>query len=205
MPTRVLKVPAAILLLLAASPMACGGGPSSADGGVQAACTPFSACGGDLAGTWKVVESCPTPSGVKKLADKLKFCPAASVSIDDAKFTGTVVYDGHGTIKNDVTFNIRVSTTFPSSCVKPGETCETTHPAPAQGATMDMPCVSMPAGCSCQYRLTGTSNRDNGYQAAGTTLTETDVSNGQMKSSQYCVSGGVLRIQNDDETDVLTR
>jgi hypothetical protein len=205
MSARLLKNPAALLVLCALSPLACGSDSPGGPSGVLPACTPFTTCGGDLSGKWKVVESCPTVVGAKKVTDKLKFCAAATVTLDSAKITGAVEYDKQGTLKNDVTFDLRISTTFPGSCVPAGSTCATTHPAPPTGATMDMACVTMGTDCSCHYRWMGLQNQENSYETKGTTVTETDVSDGSMLTSQYCVSGGVLRIQNEDETDVFIR
>ena len=208
--TRLLQNPASLLLITCAlSPLACGsdspGGPSGADGGVLPACTPFTTCGGDLSGKWKVVESCPTAAGAGKLTNQLKLCAAATVTLDSVKFTGGVEYDKQGTLKNDVAFDLQISTTFPSSCVPAGSTCATTHPTPPGLPILDLSCVATGTDCSCRYRLMGVQNQENSYEIMGTTVTETDVSDGTMLTSQYCVNGNVLRIQNGDETDVFIR
>ena len=60
----------------------------------------------------------------------------------------------------------------------------------------------MPSAC---ISATIAKKREGSYQAQGSTVIETDPSDGSMESHQYCVSGNTLRVQDDKEIDVWTR
>ena len=197
----------------AARPPADGGaradGGTPADGGAHAdtdavvPCEPFAACGGDLTGTWRLVNTCPTAAGKLAVEDQLKFCPAGSASLNRYDFSGTATFDTKGALKYDVLIDISVSTSVPSSCLGAGQTCTAVQQTlMGQSGVTSAACQTTNAGCSCSYAAQIPDKKEHSYVVSNTTITETDPSDGSVQTSQYCVDGNTLRVKSDKDGEI---
>jgi hypothetical protein len=200
-----------IFTLSCAALLGCGGDGSAArppaDGGAHAdavvACEPFAACGGDLTGTWRLVNTCPTAAAKMAVEDQLKFCPAGSASLDRYDFSGTATFDTQGAVKYDVLIDIAVSTSLPSSCLGAGQTCTAVQQTlMGQSGVTSAICQTTNAGCSCTYAAKAPDKKEDGYVASGTVITETNPIDGSVETSQYCVDGSTLRVKSDKDGEI---
>jgi hypothetical protein len=193
--------------LCCAALLGCGSGApaAGADGGGSVACDPFVACGGDLTGTWKIANTCLTPEAKKSLEDAMKFCAADTTTLDSETLSGTLIYDGHGAVKYDLTGGLKISVSFPTSCLEPGQSCPAYVAMLVQTGATNPRCDATATGCDCSYTLAFAQKQQNSYVTSGTNVTETDSSDGTMSTDQYCVAGNTLRVKGHDSIGVATR
>jgi hypothetical protein len=197
----------ALIGVCCAALLGCGGAApgAGADSGVAPSCTPFVACGGDLTGTWKIANICLTPEGTKGLEDSLKLCDADSTKVVSEKVGGTLTYDGHGAVKYDLVGEIAVSQSFPTGCLQPGQDCPAYLATLVQAGDTNERCDTTATGCDCSYTLPIAQKQQNSYVTQGTTVTETDSSDGTMSTDDYCVDGSTVRVKGSDSIGVATR
>lgn len=183
----------------------CSSDPSPADGNTQ--CQPFTPCGGDFTGAWRLTESCLSATEAQKLEQSFEFCAQGTAQVS-ATQTGTAVFEAGGSsLQLDATVVLLVRTSFPTSCLGASQTCASVAAADAArpGVTRAN-CRDTPTGCSCEIDLKQASKRQLSYAKAGpTTLTETDPTDGSVSSIGYCVEGKTLRLQDDSGTFSLKR
>ena len=142
--------------------------------------TGFTACGGDLLGTWKYTAACMT---IKSGGNPFQSCEGASVA-------ATVDVDGSATFQSDGTYsvtqllNISTTITVPKSCLPPGASCTDVH----EGATE--------SGDSCiltdaqpQQDLTGGGT----WSVEGSKLTTTNADQSST-ALDFCVDGAKLTL-----------
>jgi hypothetical protein len=143
----------------------------------------FSACGGDITGTWNINGLC-----ANQLGDGFEeFCPTAVVDI---------VIDGSGTVtfNQDNTFEVNLDITgdidinFPADCTTGAPSCD----GLLGSDPGDPVCTGTPSsGCDCSAVIDDT-NADSGtYTTSGNDITFDD----DTEPGQYCVDGDVLTVQ----------
>lgn len=178
-----------------------------ADGGaaVAPACTPFAACGGNLTGSWTVANSCLTTAGKKSVEDGLKLCAADTTAVNSMSLRGTVIYDGQGAVKYDLVGAVEVSDSIPMSCFPAGQQCAAYLAMLMDTGATNVRCDASATGCDCSYTLPLAQKQQNRYVIQGTTVTETDSSDGTVSTDDYCVDGNTLRIKGGDSIGVATR
>jgi hypothetical protein len=184
----------------------CGSDSASQSGKSPPSCSSFSACGGDLTGTWNIASGCPSDAVLKTTSDSLEICAAATTSVVILA-SGTLSFDGKGQETQDVTENVAVTSLVPASCVNPGSDCAATK---AQVSAMftnatDVVCNAVSAGCACTYDLDGPAREELSVVTSGSTFTETNPSNGTMDVYDYCVSNDIFSERDGDGVVVLTR
>lgn len=174
------------------------GSPSGGD------CSSFTACGGDVTGTWKLTDYCQNASQKAASGSGFDDCPTATFSATPVSESGTVTY-GAGIGQANAQVSFTATATIPSACLN-GKTC-----ADLQAAYMATPgetsaaCSTVTAGCTCTLAFTTSSMQRETYTVSGSNITETDSDDGTPDTSQFCVSGNELKIYSDDGTIVLTR
>lgn len=187
-----------------------GGGGAGASGGagenggdpvpVQSitSCKAFKACGGDLKGEWFIKQMCASDAAWSGLIQKARPCAQATSTITQFTFQGYEEFDADSA-HYEVTGRLSVGTTFPDSCLSAGGSCETAQSGLASRAGVsDATCTKMGAGCACSYWQTIPLAQRGAYETTGNTFTVTDASDGTSDTSEYCVEGDVLTIQDDD-------
>jgi hypothetical protein len=167
----------------------------------------FSACGGDVTGTWTVSTVC-AEAGDALLAE----CPDAIAEIDLA-LTGTATFNDDGTRSTDFTTQATITYTLSAECMStitagmPPATCDAlskpADPAEEKGPTT---CAGDPAvACTCVETNPEKSETKTGtYVVDGTTLTSTDDADGSVSVLEFCVNGSDGRFQQTEGLAVLT-
>jgi hypothetical protein len=167
----------------------------------------FSACGGNLVGTWKVTSVCAEIAGAV-----IDVCPTAVAQLD-LTLTGTATFSGDGTRSSDFTTKATITYTLDAACLnaitsgKPPATCDVLS-KPADPANGDGPtaCTGDPTvSCTCVEDNPEKSEKKTGtYTADGSTLTMTEDADGSMKTAEFCVKGSEVRVKQPEDLAVLT-
>jgi len=176
------------------------------NGVVQSDCG-FSACGGDVVGTWTV-------TGVCAVADALveQVCPSGTAELDLA-LTGTATFADDGTSTTDFTSKATITYTLTAECLMniaggmlPAD-CESlskeADPANDEGPTT---CTGDPSvSCTCvEEQPEKTETKTGTYTVDGSTMTTTDDGDSEAKTLEFCVNGKEARFQQTDGLAVLT-
>ncbi len=158
------------------------GSPTTVD------CTmPFTACGGNVVGTWHWRAACGVPSTWQTA------CPNAMFAYHDS--AGTFTFGSDGTLSETLGGNYSEIDTYPSSCLGNGNpTCDDLNMTLASVSDGGS-CSPSSIGCTCTATDTGMQTAFSGsFTTSGTTLTiDTSATGSQMAT--YCVQGGVLELQ----------
>ena len=173
----------------------CSTSSSSSSGGTD--CTMFSACGGDVTGTWTLTKAC-TSGAPNPLATQ---CPSSTFQIVET-VGGTINFKSDGTYSANTTSSSAGDFTLPASCLM-GATCAQLQASLNQagdGGTGTMgTCTDAAGGCSCHVTAAGSNSATTGtYSTSGTTITLNN------KPSPYCVKGNGLLIQAQSGTMGMT-
>ncbi len=172
-------------------------GATTADAN-KATCS-FTACGGDPAAVWKLLDVC-APAGVGNISG----CAQAQILGDKVLKPG-----GKLTIVADKTFSDEVATqyetdfTIPASCLSAGQTCEAFGMKIQTGGPTTNACTAMaPAGCFCSLttppRVAGTGDgRPGTWSISVNTLVFLHSPNDKPTTTMldYCVEGNVLKMR----------
>jgi hypothetical protein len=183
----------------------CGGESTFEDGDdAVESCDEFSPCGGNIVGSWDIVESCIDEAGVAPVED----CPNSTYRYSQYDVDGGYVFDTNGGVT--ATFDIRFAYVWnlPRSCV--GDlTCmeieQTLNMAttPDASVVFHASCPEAPSECRCDVSgsITGTNSLT--YTTSGSTLTL--VTSDSESTQQYCVDGDDLTMRAEGGGFVLTR
>jgi hypothetical protein len=166
----------------------CSSGSTSGSGGGN--CSSFTACGGNVVGTWNFTKACVTGAS-NPLAMS---CPSSTYSVSES-LGGSVTFTAT-TYTSTTSGTANESFTIPSSCLN-GATCDQLQMGlqqPDAGATGA--CTSSSGGCSCTVTATAPSTSENGtYATSGNTITLTPANGGTSNPAQYCVQGNTLLVE----------
>lgn len=175
--------------------LGCSSGGSS---GGTAACSPFTACGGDVTGTWSVTGVCIT--GVTDSS-----CTSATLAVT-AQPSGTLTFNANGSYSDTATITATESATIPASCLSGASDC-TAFETALQGQTgvSGATCTgNVATSCQCSIVLTPQTDSNVGtYTTAGTALTRTPTG-ATATTTPYCVQGNTLRLQVLDSSGATT-
>lgn len=181
--------------------MLCGcGGESSS--GKAAACGAFSACGGELEGTWTLDGSCPE-GDLDALMMKQSNAPAACKDMFrdvTMEFTGTLTYAA-GTETIDGTSTTHVNALYTAACISAmaGQTVTSLNQQACDGAEQGAAdnggtatCTLVGSACECDMTIVETLQGTESYTTAGGAITYSDGS-----SASYCVTGSKLTLRGE--------
>jgi hypothetical protein len=147
----------------------------------------FTACGGDLTGTWKFTAGCvdvaPDPN--------LNNCQGASVtgSLDQ---TGTITF-GPGTYSVDDTQSVKLSGIVPKSCLPAGKTCQTAF------SGSDTTVTETATECDITFAKQDSSKETGTTTANGGSLTLKKNGGSSTTTIEYCVNGSSFTAKNTDD------
>lgn len=167
----------------------------------------FSACGGDVTGTYAVTGVCAEAS-----APLLEQCPDVMAEID-LNLTGTATFNDDGTTETNFTSQTTISYTLTAACMDtvtsgmPPASCdELSEPADPESDDGPTTCTGdATVSCTCvQENPAETETKTGTYAASGTTLTMTDDSDGSVSTLEYCIDGSEGRFQQTEGLAVLT-
>lgn len=178
-----------IAILVAAACASCGDDDARGND-CRAAFEQFEACGGDVVGTWRVVDFCEGKPFV--LSDPFAGqCVGYELDASLESYTGKVSFDGTQTMSENLVGTASVDFSFPSSCLTTGQSCTSL----SQSTTSrNIPCTERQNRCECVGTLT---NAFDNSPDAYTIMNDAIVVTGQAPSP-YCVQGDTLRIKLDD-------
>jgi hypothetical protein len=149
-------------------------------GGGGADCSTFSACGGVLVGTWKLDGICGQASS--------PLCPTAQIT-NNVTATGTATFDT-ANFTFSVTSMGTSTSVIPHACLAGISNCsQLSNPGANTTCTGDAN-----VSCTCVATVNSTVTQNGTYTVNGSTLTTT-INGGGSTSSNYCVSGGSLKVQ----------
>lgn len=148
----------------------------------------FTACGGDIVGTWAFSAACATLApGTDPFGGQ---CPTATMTLE-VDVSGTVDFAGDGTYAVENTVAVTMTADFPKSCLPQGATCE--------AIADEKPVTDTGDSCLLTDAQPAETNSESGtYTASGSTLTLTD-QGGTPEDGEYCVTGSTATVRLTDE------
>ena len=173
-------------------------------------CIEPAACGGDIAGQWKIVSNCSGASDTSTAA-----CPGEAIDFSGYKVGGEMTFAADKTYSFTLTANGFATITTPTACLM--QAGATVTCAQLQGlyqnavaANPKVPiqstaCMESGANCTCKFVYSGASFTLTGtYSTAGGVLTTTDSGSTTNATSGYCVQGDTLTITSDSSSGMST-
>jgi hypothetical protein len=170
-------------------------GTTKNNGGADDCLAEFSACGGDVTGTWKVKSTCPMGNPADTVnanfaayADCGGACTAASLTV-----TGQKTYDT-GVLTSGESFRLLESLSMIDTCFAEATGTSLTDSTCATAANefASATCAQSGAVCNCQVNET-LNNTATSYSLAGNSLTEVGASSLIGPTVEYCVTGETMR------------
>ncbi len=169
-----------------------GGGGSGSQGltlsGQTCDSMDFTACGGDLVGTWALDGGCVTPTELPQHPD----CSGATIDVSiNPSGDITLVDDGSYTV-NSMNFDTTLDATVPKSCLASGETC--TDNGIDQEGTDNGDSCQLSYGHDVWIRNPGSYTVDDSTNK----VELTPESGFGTRSFEYCVDGDTLTLHRLD-------
>lgn len=148
---------------------------------LDTACAAFTACGGDLSGTYDYEKGC--------LGDLLGQARAQCKEIDTtalkATVKGSIYFLAGGILERDVTSTIAGTVTFPVSCTQ-GLGCAVGEQL-LKSELPNIKCTEASGTCTCTASRTETNTAATTFKVAGNTVTTAD-----GDEYDFCVAGSAL-------------
>lgn len=182
--------------------LGCSSSSGSGAGGADN-CGKVAPCGGNLVGTWKVVDSCTGSTAVSS-GSPITSCPSATAQVGSVSASGTATFNADMTYSVSVTESASETLDVPMSCLS-SVTCAdlatslgTVLGGDDAGAATTT-CTASGSSCDCTITLAGMTDNETGtYSISGDTVTTTPtaapgttVSTG---GGSYCVQGSDLHL-----------
>jgi hypothetical protein len=209
---------AATLLALGLS--GCGGNSDSGDSngdtlsgntGNSASCQAgYTACGGDVVGTWKYVDYCNLDAALNGALGKVTSLKGCENLIEDITFDmgGTITFQADGSARQEFTGTANVVERLTVDCMSALAGAVTADTMPNMCATMSTSlsessdnttgsCVMDAGDCLCtsSQSMSKNANTTTTYAVSGNTI-----SLGTDTTNTYCVSGDTLTMAPTDGT-----
>jgi hypothetical protein len=172
-----------VVLVVSASFLSCGDDDAS--------CPAFTACGGDVVGTWSIKNTCVSGGGTGLVED----CPGATTSVEGLKATGTITFNANMTTTENVAISGSMKMNLPASCLM-GATCAQLDAVlKASLSEPDAPfsavSCSGSSGCTCSVTFKGTAEMEmDTYRLSGNKIID-----GDGEEQEYCVSGTTMNVR----------
>ena len=154
-------------------------------------CSSFTACGGDLTGTWAIGVGC---ANIVPQDAPIPNCPGSMISVTVTP-TGTITFDATAGTYSLNAFDgaIAMSGTFPTSCAPNGDCTMTKGPSGAtytmSGSTCDMTAMTTFNGGKGPKTESGT------VSVTGSQFVTTPTGGSAGTPTPYCVMGTMLQVQ----------
>ena len=197
-----------------------GGGGTNVDAAVGGSCS-FTACGGNLVGTWRFASSCGSVSSAS-------CAPAQNITLAQAGNEATYVFASDGTFSATASGNWSQTLRYPAGCITSLSDAGTTQACAAleeafrsavQNVDSGVPvgpitftCVvdgNQACVCSEMYSFSSPLIQTGTYTTTGNQVTVTVTSSsfdagagngGAPAPSEYCVSGNTLTLRSSSST-----
>jgi hypothetical protein len=167
----------------------CGSSDDSSSGGASSNCQLVSACGGDIAGSWTIVDFCPDTSAVPEAI--MQICESAKLEYDEPKVSGTVDYNADKSYTQNASATGTGYLVLDQACLKQDSvtlTCKQVEEAINDKAKSRFTCSMAGTGCRCGLNIDQKSTDTGTYAVAGQNLSLTDKS-GTKADNSFCVKG----------------
>ena len=163
--------------------LGCGGGPPH--------CGQVEPCGGEVAGTWKMLGSCFNTAGLS--ADIADSCPGASISISRFSIAGTLTFNADSSYSSTATETIKATEVVPLACFGGlVATCADLLTTSSPGVSIS--CVGTTV-CTCGISGTQIFPSPSGtYTTGGSSLYTIDAVTGDSSGSDYCVQADLMHM-----------
>jgi len=184
-------LPVAALLTVTMG-IGCGGDDSSEPNGSGPSCDLVAACGGDLAGDWRITGFCPDTSKVPQQI--LDICETATLDYDEPNVSGTVSFKADKTFTQSASAQGTGYLVLNAACLKQDDvtlTCKDVQDLiNANSGASPLTCSASGGGCRCALTVNQPANSTGTYTTSGNNLTLTSA--GDNVSATYCVKGNKL-------------
>ena len=180
---------------------------SSGSGAGADSCGKVAPCGGDIVGTWKVVDTC-TEGTLASSGSPIASCPSATAQVGNLSASGTATFNA------DMTYSVALSESasetidVPMSCLSSGGTTVTcadlaTSLGTALGGddagSTTATCATSGSSCNCTITVGGMTDNETGtYSISGDTVTTTPTAapgtTVSTRGGSYCVQGSDLHL-----------
>ena len=182
------------LVIAGVTSFGCGDGGAGATGaggaGGSATCASNASCGGNIVGSWAIVQACSIKTSVPP------GCAEETHTASNQAQTGTIVFRADGTATETLRTTGTIVESSPPACLASAmETCADVD-ARFKGLVQSgssytaASCADNAGTCVCTLMFDTTSNVSGTYATSGSTLTVT--SNGDGNVVSYCVTGSTL-------------
>jgi hypothetical protein len=180
----------AVLVSVALGGISLGCSDAGGGGGGSASCASDASCGGDVVGTWTIVQACNATASVAPGA-----CAQRTDTFSEQAQSGTLVFRADGTATETLRTTGTLTEMTPPVCLaSTSQTCadidaEYKSLVQAGSSYTSANCTDNAGTCVCTLTFDTTTNVSGTYTTSGSTLTVT--SNGSATAS-YCVTGSTL-------------
>jgi hypothetical protein len=175
------------------SSFGCGGG----GGGNMPTCGAFSACGGDIRGTWTFEGVCAEGDITSAMMDTSGLPPECSDIIKSFSLdiSGTLTY-ANGTETSDVTMSMSTRALYSAACLSAEAgmpvtatqpLCDTISSGVSSADGLTMTCTLASGGCDCNMTMSEHTQESDSYTVSGGTLIYSD-----GDTLEFCVFGNKL-------------
>lgn len=169
------------------------GGSTTDDGGATCA---FTACGGNVQGTWTMRTSCITY--LENQPIPLEVCPTAIATGVRLSGSNVATFGATGSYSVNATLSTTSELSFPAGCTTGRPSCAALSTELATAFPNDFSsCTGTPAtGCVCELtRGPSTTMITGSYTTAGNELVTTSTGAAAGLVYEYCVAGNTLRVR----------
>lgn len=180
------------VLFAGAAMSGCGGGsPPPASSSL---CGVIEPCGGDVTGTWKVIDSCANITAIRTAVTAI--CPQETVSIADLTTTGSITFNADMTYTSaNVIARSAQSFSEPIGCLN-GMTCadraaSLNTPASTGSCSGSDVCVCSASSTTDYFGVAGTYSLYSGQEGF---MKLASNGGGNLDSISYCVQGEELHL-----------
>ncbi len=202
----------AVASLASAMLLGCGGGTSTADGGISFgnggsggssgdnSCS-FTPCGGSLLGTWHISGFCLSNRDAGSSTSLNDAGCSTTANVQKEEFGGTFTFRNDGTYTIDFTLSSASTVTYSAPCLTGSFSCAALDTTYKSGGITDAgfsgSCSTVAGGsCVCSESFNEHPPSEDGtYSTSGTTVTSVPKSTGTPDTSDYCVQGNTLKLR----------
>jgi len=182
-------LPLTALITATLSLFGCGSSDDSGAGSAGPSCDLVSACGGDVTGSWKIVDFCPDTSAVPEAITQI--CESAKLEYDEPSVSGTVEYKADKSYTQSASASGTGYLVLDQACLKQDSvtlTCKQIQDAINEKAKNKVTCSAAGSGCRCGLRINQSANGTGTFAVAGQNLTLTAASDSKT-DAPFCVKG----------------
>lgn len=176
------------IVVAGAASLGCGDGGGTGGG----TCASNASCGGNIVGTWTIVQTCNARTV------KAKTCGDETYTVSNPVQTGTLAFRADGTATVVLRTTGTLVDVLPPICLtNTGQTCadvEASYRELVQSGAdyTSATCTDNAGTCECTLGFDTTSNVSGTYTTSGSTFTV--LSPGDSNTQTYCVTGSTLII-----------